>query len=140
MSNTPGFNISDYLINIQSKIIIKDKLTGQNVISKYTVENLKLIKIYPSWPKSLLNHWNEIAREKILALEQRRNEASQQKEKLAEIKVEPPPEVVVKKKVEEPRYQDDSDSEDNYSEEIKPKQAYKIEKEPERRVVIPPAI
>jgi hypothetical protein len=69
VGETAGFDINDYLLGLQSNInITKDAINVDNLVSKYTVNFLKLKKMYESWPKELMSEWNSKAKEKMKKL------------------------------------------------------------------------
>jgi hypothetical protein len=70
VSETEGFNINEYLLEIQSNINInKDAMTIDNLVSKYTVNMIKLKKAYPHWPKDMISDWSTKAKERLKKME-----------------------------------------------------------------------
>ena len=69
------FDITDYLLNLQTSLkIAKENLTIDNLVSKYTVNNLKLKKQHDSWNKEIFSDWAARSKEKMKKLEAKRAE------------------------------------------------------------------
>lgn len=69
------FDITDYLLNLQPNLkVAKEMLTIDNLVSKYTVNNLKLKKQQDSWNKEIFSEWAARSKDKMKKLESKRAE------------------------------------------------------------------